>query len=51
MALEVRYDPRDHARLYVPGGGRQHPLVIPASSVVVGLWVLVVWGVMRWGFP
>ncbi|WP_445262878.1 hypothetical protein [Pseudokineococcus sp. 1T1Z-3] len=42
MRLPVRYDPEEPAWIYLPGGGRPHPLVLPAAFFFGGGFVVVV---------
>jgi hypothetical protein len=37
MPVPVRYDPRRPEWVYLPGGGRPHPLLVPGGLVLVGL--------------
>ncbi|MFC3689752.1 DUF3592 domain-containing protein [Aquipuribacter hungaricus] len=39
--VPVRYDPRDPSWVWLPGGGRVHPVLLPAALTVVGAGIVV----------
>lgn len=39
-AVPVRYDPRDPGWVWLPGGGRVHPLLLPVFFAVMGAVVV-----------
>lgn len=47
VTVPVRYDPQDPSWVWFPGGGRQHPVVVPALLVAIGTVAAAVLLVLR----
>ena len=45
--VPVRYDPVDPRRVWLPGGGRVHPVLVPAVLTVLGSLLVIGFGLLR----
>lgn len=47
LAVPVRYDPQEPRWIWLPGGGRPHPLVLPVAFTLIGPVVVAGWLLLR----